>query len=76
MTQKTKNKQYSFRLDDETIKQLDELCNLYTRNRTQVIETLIMGEYYKTTEIGKKKIAKLMNELNNVATHLDEIAQQ
>lgn len=66
-------KQYSFRLDDESIKQLDYLCDMYNKNRTQVIESLVQVEYYKSSKIGKKKIEELQNGLNVLSAQLESI---
>lgn len=71
----TKNKQYSFRFNADTMKKLDTLCDTYKRNRTQVIEMLITGEYFKATEIGKAKLTKIMTGFDNLAKSFEEIKQ-
>lgn len=66
----------SFRLTDTTLKYLDELCDTYTRNRTQIIEMLITGEYFKSTEIGKKKLQNIVSEMSNLSKSFEEIVRK
>lgn len=66
----------SFRFTDTVLKELDVLCDTYSRNRTQIIEMLITGEYYKSTEIGKKKLQKIVSDMNNLSKSFEEIASK
>lgn len=69
-------KMCSFRLTEQTLTKLNELCDTYSRNKTQMIEALISAEYMKSTEKGKEEIKAIMRSIDNLANQLNDYAKQ
>lgn len=70
-----KTNKVSYRFSDETIKMLDELCDVYSRDKTSIIETLINAEYYKATKVGQQKLKDMVKSLGLVNDTINEFTK-
>lgn len=56
----------TFRLSEETLKELEELSTIWGMNRTQILESLVSAEYMRMTTTGRENIETLVNQLNEI----------
>jgi hypothetical protein len=56
----------TYRLDKTTISRLEEMAKAWHMTNTDLLETLVNGEYLKFKDINQKEIDKLVNQLNDI----------
>lgn len=66
--------QFSIRLDNDTMKHLENMCNLERKNRNQYINELIENQYLRLNKDEAYK--KAIDSLNNAMAAMDSIVKR
>lgn len=66
--------QFSIRLDIDTMKHLENMCNLERKNRNQYINELIENQYLRLNKDEAYK--KAIDSLNNAMSAMDSIVKR
>lgn len=68
-----KSNTLSLRVSDEFNEQLNELCDTWQMNKTQVIEKLVYGAYCTDTKIGKEQIRNVISQFQTLNESLQRL---
>lgn len=63
----------TIRVTEDFTEQLEELCQTWKLNKTQVLERLVYGAYCTDTKVGKEKIQDLMKNFENLNASIERI---
>ena len=66
----------TFRLSNEDLRKLGELSSIYQIDRTALIKRYIEQDYLRVSEIGKKKVARINEQMKNMIDNLSELLSE